>query len=265
MSSADPSVLPPGQLASLAAFAAKGAARWRPGLGADGAGALHSEVFASSSEAAGAAAALALALDDWRHAPRGEGAEAEDRRSVLWVQTREAARLTGRPFRAGLPQDVQARLIHVLADKAGDALFALEEGLRCRDLAFVIGEIAGNPRALDFTASRRLSLAAEKHRVPLFLVRLDATADLSAARMRWRVASTASPPPRWNAQAPGAPRWQAELFRARSHAPGEWLLGEGGKGALVAARLPGETDALAGALARGWAAGLRDRTAPQRA
>ena len=50
--------------------------------------------------------------------------------------------------------------------------------MRCRDLAFVIGELAGNPKALDFTSSRRLSLAAEKHGVPLVLVRLDAGARL---------------------------------------------------------------------------------------
>ena len=72
-----------------------------------------------------------------------------------------------------------------------DALFALEEGLRCRELACVIGEIAGNPKALDFTASRRLSLAAERHGVPLVLVRLDAARDLCSARMRWQVARRA--------------------------------------------------------------------------
>ena len=51
----------------------------------------------------------------------------------------------------------------------------------------MIGEIAGNPRALDFTASRRLTLAAEQHGVPLWLVRLDAARDLVSARMRWEV------------------------------------------------------------------------------
>ena len=221
-------------LADAAALFAQRSARWRPGLAAVRGGSLHSEIFASSREGAGAAAALALAMDDWRHAPRGEDAEAEDRRPVLWVQTREAARLSGRPYRAGLPLELRHRLIHVLAEKAEDALFALEEGLRCRDLACVLGEIAGNPKALDFTASRRLSLAAEKHGVPLFLVRLDARRDLSAARMRWEVASAASPPPRWNAAAPGLPRWRAELFRTRMHAPGGWVLGEGKGGTLSA-------------------------------
>ena len=243
MAKPDPSSLPPmaslpaTALADVATLSAQRSARWRPGLAAVQGKALHSEIFASSREAAGAGAALALALDDWRCAPQDDAREAEDRRSVLWVQTREAARLTGRPYRAGLPEMLQARVIHVLAEKAEDALFAMEEGLRCRDLACVIGEVAGNPRALDFTASRRLTLAAQKHDVPLFLLRVDAARDLSSARMRWQVGSAASIPPRWNAQAPGTPAWHAELFRARAHAPGEWVLREEG-GQLHMARTP---------------------------
>lgn len=190
------------------------APRWRPGLG----DARHSEVFASGREAGGAAAALALAMD---------GLEL-DQRSVLWVQDAAALRLGGRPYRPGLPEPLRPRLIHVAAKTPEDLLFALEEGVRCRDLAFVIGELAGNPRVLDFTASRRLSLAAEKHGVPLVLIRLDAARDLSSARMRWQVRSAPSPAPRWNAFAPGPPRWHAELFRARGHTPGEWILRDDG-------------------------------------
>lgn len=208
------------QLASDAA-----AQRWQPGLDA----VAQSEIFASGREGSGAGAALALALDAWRHRVRKEGEEAEDRRAVVWVQTRAAVKRGGRPFRAGLPQEIRHRLIHVLAEKDEDALFALEEAVRCRDVAFVIGELAGSPRALDFTASRRLTLAAERHGVPLYLVRLDARRDLSSARMRWNVSSAPSPEPRWNPQAPGTPAWHAELFRARGHRPGEWVLGDGGR------------------------------------
>ena len=189
------------------------APRWRPGR----AGARHSEVFAGGREGAGAAAALALALDE-------AGARLEHSGHVLWVQDAAAVRLNGRPYRPGLPEPLRRRLIHVAAKSPEDLLFALEEGMRCRDFAFVLGELAGNPRALDFTASRRLSLAAEKHGVPLLLVRLDAARDLCSARMRWQVRAAPSPAPPWNAFAPGAPAWHAELFRARGHAPGEWIL-----------------------------------------
>ena len=232
---ADQAPLPLASFEDVAALSARRSARWRPGLAARQGAALHSEIFASSHEAAGAGMALALALDDWRHLPRSEGQEAQDRRSVLWVQTRDAARAGGRPYRAGLPRELHPRIIHVLAEKAEDALFALEEGLRCRDLAFVIGEVAGNPRSLDFTASRRLTLTAQKHGIPLYLVRLDAAHGLSSARMRWDATSAPSCAPRWNAQAPGQPAWHAELFRARSHAPGEWVLSQP-DGALTAHR-----------------------------
>ena len=184
----------------------------------------HSEVFAAAGEGSGAGLVLALALD---------AAAAGEERPFLWVQDAAALRLGGRPYHPGLPAVLRHRLIHVAAKSPEDALFALEEGLRCRDLAFVLGEMAGNPRTLDFTASRRLSLAAEKHGTPLWLVRLGARRDLSSARLRWQVRAAPSAPPRWDAEAPGAPAWQAELFRARNHPPGEWVLREEG-GALCA-------------------------------
>lgn len=193
-------------------------ARWRPGLAAQP---FHSEIFAPATQASGAGLALALAHDAL--AAAGEG---EDTRQVLWVQDRAAIRLGGRPCLAGLPPDLRHRLIHVAAATAEDALFALEEGLKCRDLACVIGEIAGNPKALSFTASRRLSLTAERHGVRLWLVRLDAEPDLSSARMRWQARAAPSLAPRWNAAAPGTATWHAELFRARAHAPGAWILSD---------------------------------------
>jgi protein ImuA len=209
----------------IAALSKSREARWRPGLADQP---LHSEIFASAGDASGAGLALALARDALKTARQAENplTEVEDRRQVLWVQDRRAIRRSGRPFRHGLPPDLRDRLIHVEAKTPEDALFALEEGLRCRDLACVIGEITGNPRALDFTASRRLSLAAEKHRVALWLVRLEAEPDLSSARMRWWVEAAPSAVPRWNPRAPGTPAWKAALFRARAHAPGQWTLSD---------------------------------------
>lgn len=214
-------------LSPLAAFSRRRAAitpvsfartaAWRPGLGAvpD-----HTEILAPADEASGAALALAFAHD------RLGG----DDRPWLWVQDARALRLGGRPYRPGLPASLRHRLIHVATKSPEDALFALEEGLRCRDLAFVVGEILGNPGALDFTASRRLSLTAEKHGTALWLVRPDAVRDLSSARQRWAVRAAPSVPPRWNAAAPGLPAWHAELFRARNHPPGEWTLRDEGNG-----------------------------------
>ena len=178
-------------------------------------GATHAELFSGAQDCAGAA--FALALENQRAVPG-------DERPWLWVQDRASLRQTGRPYRPGLPPALRHRLIHVVATTPEDALFALEEGLRCRDLAFVVGEMAGNPRALSLTAQRRLSLAAEKHGVPLWLVRVGAERDLSSARQRWALRPAPSLSPRWNAQAPGPAAWHAELFRARNHPPGEWIL-----------------------------------------
>jgi len=205
-----------------APHACKHAGRWRPGLAPVLSGVRHSEIFGEGDEATAAAVALAFVQDGMRAA----GILPGDPRMILWVQDRVARKLGGRPYRPGLPQPLRDRLIHVAAKTPEDALFALEEGLRCRDLACVIGEIAGNPRALDFTASRRLSLVVERHGIALFLVRLDARRDLGSARMRWQVRSAPSTPPRWNPAAPGSPAWQAELFRARGFRPGEWTLRE---------------------------------------
>src|SRR5437763_8679931 len=100
----------------------------------------------------------------------------------------------------------------------------MEGGVRCAGLSCVIGEIWGDPRVLDFTATRRLAVAAERSGVPCWLVRLGATANLSGARMRWRIASAPSLLNSLDSRAPGSPAWDAELFRARGHPPGRWSL-----------------------------------------
>ncbi|MEL7196965.1 MAG: recA-like protein [Pseudomonadota bacterium] len=202
--------------------------RWRPGLGDQP---KHSEIFADTGNASGVGVAFALASDFLQTTQCDDNplVESEDRRQILWVQETRAIQRSGRPYLHGLPSKWQGRLIHAEAKSAQDALFALEEGLKCRDLACVVGEIVGNPRSLDFTASRRLSLTAEKHGVPLWLVRLDAEVDLSSARMRWHVESAPSENPDWNRAAPGSPQWKAELFRARAHPPGKWIFSHDNK------------------------------------
>jgi len=148
-------------------------------------------------------------------------AQVDRAKPLLWVQDRMAILESGRVYPPGLAaQD----LIHVEARDARDALWAMEEGLRCSALSCVIGELWGDPRALDFTATRRLAVAAERSGVAAFLIRLGGHANLSGARMRWRIASAASLPNPLDPRAPGAPAWDADLFRARSMPPGQWTL-----------------------------------------
>ncbi len=140
---------------------------------------------------------------------------------VLWVQDRVSRRESGRPYLGGLP--AQMDIIYVDVSRAIDLLWAMEEGLRCTALGGVIGEIWGDPPALDFTATKRLALRSEAHRVPAWLIRRGGTANLSAARQRWRVNGLPSLNHPYDAQAPGQAQWQAELFRARGQTPGTWV------------------------------------------
>jgi protein ImuA len=140
---------------------------------------------------------------------------------LLWVQDRMAILESGRVHPPGLPS---SNLVHVEARDARDALWAMEEGVRCAALSCVIGEIWGDPKVLDFTATRRLAVAAERSGVACWLVRLGGSANLSGARMRWRIASVPSLVNELDPRAPGTPAWDAELFRARGMPPGHWSI-----------------------------------------
>ena len=140
---------------------------------------------------------------------------------LLWVQDRMSHKETGSPYLPGLRHKT---VIRVDVSRPSDVLWAMEEGLRCKALSGVIGEIWGTPPALNFTATKRLAMRAEANKVPCWLIRRAASPDLSAARDRWRIASLPSLPHPRDPQAPGAPRWQAELFRSRTQAPGTWVV-----------------------------------------
>lgn len=147
-------------------------------------------------------------------------------RPVLWVQDRAARREGGRLY--GPSADARGRtFLRVEAGHPRDALWAMEEGASCAGLSAVVGEIHGAPAALDLTATRRLALRAEASGVPVWLIR-SGPPGLSAARERWRVGSLPSAADPFDPQAPGAPLWEAELFRARGRAPGRWVAARDG-------------------------------------
>jgi protein ImuA len=163
-------------------------------------------------------------------------AQIDSGKPVLWVQQRMAILESGRVHPPGVPSH---NLIHVEARDARDALWAMEEGVRCAALSSVIGEIWGDPKMLDFTATRRLAVAAERSGVACWLVRLGGSANLSGARMRWRIASAPSLANPLDGRAPGTPAWDAELFRARGFPPGRWSIAHEA-GAFHLAAAPGD-------------------------
>ena len=167
-----------------------------------------SEVFAETLGDAGAAGFVLSQL-------------AKGSAPVLWIQDRLSRRETGRPHLPGLGQGRSLLLLEIA--RPADVLIAAEEGLRCKALAGVVAEIYGDPSALTFTATKRLAQRAEASGVPCWLVRHGGTADLSAARDRWRIASLPSTPNPDDTRAPGDPRWRLELFRSRDKQPGLWV------------------------------------------
>jgi protein ImuA len=100
-----------------------------------------------------------------------------------------------------------------------DALWVMEDGLRCPALAAVAGDVGD----LDFAVSRRLQLAAAGHGVPLLLHRPWRRVLVpSAATTRWRVAARPSMP---EAGAGGGdPVWRLDLLRCRGGRPGSWTV-----------------------------------------
>jgi protein ImuA len=107
-----------------------------------------------------------------------------------------------------------ARLLMVTARRDEDVFWAMEEGLRCPGIAAVLGE----QRAVDPTAGRRLSLAAEKSGVPVLLLRPQPGSPQSVCTTRWRLASAPSRSTP-GLKDVGGPRWRIELRRNRFGIP----------------------------------------------
>ena len=111
---------------------------------------------------------------------------------------------------------VPDRLLMVASPKPADVLWVLEEALRSRTLAAIVGEVGA---ALDLTATRRLQLAAETMATPVFLLRPPHSSTASAASTRWSIAAEQR-----SAQAWQKPRWRTELVRCRGGRPHHWFL-----------------------------------------
>ena len=169
-------------------------------------GRLH-ELFAADSDdapsATGFAAMLAL-LTAGRGLP------------ILWLGTDDSERQGGRLQAAGLIElgGDPDRLVMGVAPDAKGLLRAAADAARCPGLGALIVECRGRCPALDLTASRRLSLAAEQSGVTLLLLRLGAEPVPSAAETRWAI--RAAPSRALEANAPGPPQFEIELLRRRS-------------------------------------------------
>jgi protein ImuA len=156
-------------------------------------------------------------------------------RKILWI-SRQGDLYP--PALAGQGLD-PGRFLLVRAKGDAEVLWAMEEGLRCRRLAAVVGEVEG----LDRLAGRRLQLAAEASLDGRGPHETSATSAVtafalhrrfrppragraaSAALSRWRVtpgASGAASGDQLGESLIGRPRWRLDLLRCRGAAPGSW-------------------------------------------
>lgn len=206
------------ELAALETGAAPGALRFTLGLpvldahlgGGLGRGALH-EFFAAEVADAAAAAGFAAALT-LRILPAG--------RRVVWVRQTHGESETGALYPPGLAAlgfDPDSLIMVRTRDGLG-TLRAGIEAVRCPALGAVVIEPWGSPKALDFSASRRLSLAAARSGVTTLLLRTGAEPCPNAAQTRWQVAAVASRP--LGANAPGHPAFEIVLLRHRAGVAG---------------------------------------------
>ena len=141
---------------------------------------------------------------------------------VIWIREEFAAREQGEPYGPGLALHGldPARLVLVTTPGAKEALWAIEEALKCQAPAVVIGEL-WSAKPYDLIASRRLLLAARKCETPglLFLAgspgaggHLSSGADL---RFEIRAHPSVHPPSAGSLPLPGAAAWSVRIAKAR--------------------------------------------------
>ena len=114
-----------------------------------------------------------------------------------------------------------ARMLLLSVGNSNDGLRATNDALSCAALGAVVIEIPGSPKALDLTASRRLTLAATQKTVTAFLLRFNAQPDASTAETRWLVRAAASQTQNedW-----GRPAFEVDLVRNRHGKTGHWFM-----------------------------------------
>jgi protein ImuA len=176
-------------------------------------GALHELAPAAPIHLA-AATGYAAAL-----AARSAGAAGQ----VLWIETDLVARETGGPYGPGLdlfglPAE---RLIMLRVPRAVDALWAMEEALRCRALKGIIAELGGDS-GKDLTATRRVALAARDGTGLGLLLRQRATPAPCAATTRWHITAGPSRPDAFGGLGPAT--FDLSLIKNRRGPTGRWTI-----------------------------------------
>jgi protein ImuA len=177
-------------------------------------GAVH-ELAPSALWHLGAAAGFALAL-----AARADASG----KNTLWIQPdfagHEAGQLYGPGLALfGLPLE---RLLVLRVARPTEALWAMEEALKCHALATVIAELTDAGAVADLTATRRLALAARDGGALGLLLRHRATSEPSTAVTRWEISAAASQSDAFGGL--GRTAFTLSLSKNRRGSTGRWTI-----------------------------------------
>jgi protein ImuA len=147
-----------------------------------------------------------------------------ERRETLWIQTDfvacESGNLYGPGNEAlGLPS---RSLLVVKVPRPLDALWAMEEALKCRALSSVVCELPNDAAIADLTATQRLTLAAREGGAFGFLLRHRASHLTSTAETRWAISAASSVPDRFGGL--GRTTFTAALQKNRRGPEAQWTL-----------------------------------------
>lgn len=172
-------------------------------------GGLVQEVFTDALRDGGASLGFALAQAKTLMSAR--------RPSIFYVQLAAEGQAFGLPYGPGLDWFGvdPARLVIVRTADMTEFLWAAEEMIACRSVAAVVAEVKGEPKLLNFTASRRLSLRAGTSKASLFLLRYGQQRESSAGHLRWRLTPHRSGRNAHDGRGLGASRWQVRLEKGR--------------------------------------------------
>jgi protein ImuA len=140
---------------------------------------------------------------------------------IAWISHDLMAGEIGSPDASGLAQFGldPGRVLLVQARDVVAALRSASEAAHCKPLGAVIVECWGQSKALDLTATRRLTLASQRSGVTVILARAGALPSPSAAETRWGV--RARPSCALAAGSPGYPAFELSLLRHRRGVAGK--------------------------------------------
>lgn len=171
-----------------------------------------------------------IAAGEWRDFGAAVGfacalaARAAGGRNTLWIQTDFAALERGTIYGPGgdLFGLSASKLLIVKVRRPLEALWAMEEALKCHAPASVIAEFPDEGAVADLTATRRLTLATREGGGFGFLLRHRPSLLTSSAETRWEISAASSQPDRFGGL--GRTAFALSLVKNRRGPTGKWTL-----------------------------------------